>query len=433
VDSHLKRSETLTEGEGEARLMSPTSTFAPAPAAACPAAATPARSTGPRALVCLAAAFVLTLALLLGASGGARAATVTFGSSLSVPATLDTATGLGYPGYGIPTISEDRSIVFHVNHDAADTALWNATLASDSSTAPASGQVLSVSLEGCAQPAPGGPAPLTQIHFQDLTPQAGGGAQVNVTTQAFAIPVCGVGGADGSTVSTYQPTDFCVSQGDYVDFNDEGGWDPTDPLAYPSGVPYEVLGSVPGSTADSFIANNGTGNGATFSPTVTTERNGFAASLHEELLLQATLGTGPDALPLCSGGTKGKPAPGVAIPGSAGASWHGHIPTVTLPRQADGVNREGIVVVALYCHTATTCTGTLALHLHGGRSAVGNASFSVPSLHTGKVAVRLDSLAQRLVRHASGQLPVAVTLTPTSGAETHPLSASIDLLGWRAG
>jgi hypothetical protein len=427
VDPHLKRKEALTERDGEAGssmlpLLNSSS-----------AAAAHSRSTTPRALGCLAAAFALTLALLLGASGGARAATMTFGSSLSVPATLDTATGLAYPGYGIPTISEERSVVFHVNHDAADTALWNATLASGSPTAPASGQVLSVSLEGCAQPDPGGPAPLTQIHFQDLTPQAGGGAQVNVTTQAFEIPVCGVGGADGSTVSTYQPTDFCVSQGDYVDFNDEGGWDPTDPLAYPSGVPYEVIGAVPGSTVDSFVANDGTGNGATFSPSVATERNGFASNPNEELLLQATLGTGPDAVPLCSGGTEGQPPPGVAIPGSAGPSWHGHIPTVTLPRQADGVNRKGVVTVALYCHLALTCTGTLALHLHGGRGVDGRAAFSVPSLHTGKVVVHLDSLAQRLVHRAARDMAVAVTLTPSSGAETHPLSASIDLLGWRAG
>jgi hypothetical protein len=350
-----------------------------------------------------------------------------------VPATLNTATGLAYPGYGIPTISEDRSVVVHINHDAADTAVWNATLASGSPTAPASGQVLSVSLEGCAQPDAGGPAPLTQIHFQDLVPQAGGGAQVNVTTQAFEIPVCGDGGANGSTVSTYQPTDFCVSQGDYVDFNDEGGWEPSDPLAYPSGVPYEVLGAVPGSTVDSFVANNGTGNGAVFSPTVATERNGFAATADEELLLQATLGTGPDAVPLCSGGTKGDPPPGVAIPGSAGPGWHGHIPTVTLPRQADGVNRAGVVTVALYCHLALTCTGTLALHLHGGRAVDGRAAFSVSSLHTGKVVVHLDSRAQRLVRHAAHDVAAAVTLTPTSGSEKQPLSTSIDLLGWRAG
>ncbi len=90
----------------------------------------------------------------------------------------------------------------------------------------------------------GGPAPLTQIHFQDLVPQPGGGAQVNVTTQPFDIPVCGAGGASGSTVTSYEPTNFCVNQGDYVDFNDEGGFEPADPLAYPSGVPYKVLGAV---------------------------------------------------------------------------------------------------------------------------------------------------------------------------------------------
>ncbi len=386
--------------------------------------------TPTRTLVRLAAAAALA-AGTLGAAQGASAATMTFGSPLTAPATLTTAADLAYPGYGIPTIDGNQAVTVHVAHDAADSALWNTSLAGGPATAPAAGQVTSVSLEGCAEPAAGGPAPLTQIHFQDLVPQPGGGVQVNVTTQPFTIPVCGAGGAGGSTVTTYQPTNFCVSRGDYVDFNDEGGFEPADPLAYPSGVPYEVLGAVGNATVDSFIANNGVGNGAVFSPSVVTDHSGFATNAHEELLLQATLATGSDATPLCPGGTRGKLGPGVAIPGSAGTAWHGRIPTVTLPRQADGVNREGQVSVALYCHLGITCTGTLALHLHGGRAVDGRAAFSVPSLHTGKVTLRLDSLAQRLVRHAAGDVTVAATLTPTSGAETHPLSSSITLLGWR--
>jgi hypothetical protein len=369
---------------------------------------------------------VLLLLLLLAGAGGAQAATMTFGSQLSAPATLDTAANLGYPGYGIPTIANNQAIVVHINHDAADTALWNAAPA-----APDSGQVVSVSLEGCAKPSLGGPAPLTQIHFQDLVPQANGGVKVNVTTQAFNVPVCGQGGADGSTVTTYEPTNFCVTGGDYVDFNDEGGFNPGDPLAYPSGVPYEVLGAVRGSTMDSFIANNAVGNGATFSPGVISDRNGFASNQEEELMLQATLATGPDASTLCPGGTKGKLAPGAAVPGSAGSAWHGRIPTVTLPKQVDGVNRRGFVLVAIYCHTAITCTGTLTLHFSSHRlGASGGGFFSVPSLHTGKVAVHLNLLAQRLVRHAGGRLTVEVTLTPSSGSDTHPLTEPITLRGW---
>ncbi len=395
-----------------------------------PSTAAAARSRAPRALICLAA-----LALLLSASGGARAATMNFGSPLAVPATLDTATGLGYTGYDIPTISGNQAVVVHVNHDAADTALWNVALASGSPTAPASGQVLSVSLEGCAKPAPGGPPALTQIHFQDLTPQAGGGAKVNVTTQPFDIPICGAGGAGGSTVTTYQPTNFCVSEGDYVNFNDEGGFAPEDPQAYPSGVPYEVIGSVQGSTMDSFVANNGAGNGAVFSPGVTSDRNGFAANHNEELMLQATLATGSDATPLCPGGTKGEgPANGPSSP-SGSRSSSGRLPMVTLPKQNDGVNRRGLVKLALYCHAASTCTGTLTLHLRSRRGAhsvvLGAATFSVPSLQTGKVTVHLSSVVQRLLHRLTGRLVVGVTLLV--GPSAHPLNASINLLGWRAG
>jgi hypothetical protein len=371
-----------------------------------------------RTLVRLAAATALA-AGTLGAAQGASAATMTFGSSLSAPATLETATDLGYAGYGIPTIMHEQSIVFHIYHDGADTALWNASLASGTPTAPANGQVTSVSLEGCAQPAPGGPAPLTQIHFQDLVPQAGGGVLANVTTQPFAIPVCGVGGASGSTVTAYQPTNFCVHQGDYVDFNDEGGWNPEVPLAYPDGVPYEVIGAVGGSTMDSYIANDGVGNGAVFSPSVVTDHNGFAANAHEELLLQATLATGPDATPLCPGGTHGAASPGGAA----------HGPAVTVPHQDDGVNRRGLVAIALYCHAATTCTGSLTLHAHGAHAAaVGGAPFSVSSLQTGKVTVHLAAGVQRALRRLAGELPVAVTVVPAGG---RPWTESIGLRGWR--
>jgi hypothetical protein len=368
--------------------------------------------------------------VVLGAAGGARGATTTFGSALATPATLDTAAGLAYPGYGIPTISGNTAVTVHVNHDAADTALWNAALANGSPAAPASGQVVGVSLKGCAKPALGGPAPLTQIHFQDLVPQAGGGVKVNVTTQPFEIPVCGEGGADATTVTTYQPTNFCVHQGDYVDFNDEGGFVPNDPLAYPAGVPYQVIGAVAGATADSFIANNGVGNGAVFSPAVVTDRNGFAANVHEELLLQATLATGPDATPLCPGGTEGE-EPAAPAPGSPWGLARGQLPLVTLPKQVDGVNRRGLVQVALYCHASTTCAGTVTVHARRGAhsATLGGARFSVPSLHTGKVTVHLAAAVQHVLRRLAGVLEVAATVNVAGGS--HPWTESFDLRGWR--
>lgn len=367
-------------------------------------------------------ALSLIVAAGMATATNASAATTTFGSPLAVPATLDTANNLNYSGSNV-ALPES---IFHVAHDGADTALWNTQLTSDSPNAPVSGQITSVSIEGCAQSK--GPAPLTQIHFQDLRPQSGGAVQVNVTTQAFEIPVCGQG-ADGGTVTAYQPTNFCVTQGDYVDFNDEGGFVPNPAVLppYPAGVPYMVIGSVAGSMMNSFVRNGGVNNGTTFSPGETSYHDGFASNSGEELMLQATLATGTDASPLCPGGTKGvstrKPPPP-----------HPVFAAVTLPQpQLDGVNSHGIVEVAAFCHSNTPCTGALTLrsHLrHGSGSAwLGQAAFSLLSHRTGKIGVHLSSFAQRLVRKTMGRLGVEVTLSNGPAASTGTLKASIALRG----
>lgn len=371
-----------------------------------------------------ALSLLVAAASSIAAAAGASAATTTFGSSLAVPATKDTANDLAYSGSNV-ALPEST---FHVAHDGADTALWNVQLASGSPSAPASGQITSVSIEGCAQSK--GPAPLTQIHFQDLRPQSGGAVQVNVTSQAFEIPVCGQG-ADGSTITPYQPTNFCVTQGDYVDFNDEGGFvpNPDGPPPYPAGVPYMVIGSVPGASMDSFIRNGGVNNGATFSPGDTSYHDGFASNPGEELMLQATLATGADASPLCPGGTKGVSTRKLPPP-------HPVFPAVSLPHpQLDGVNSHGIVEVAAFCHSSGPCDGALTLrsHAHHGSSAVwlGQAAFSLPSHRTGKVSVHLSSFAQRLVRKTMGRLGVEVTLTSSPATGASILTASIALLGGR--
>lgn len=367
--------------------------------------------SGPRAApvlrtapVLLAVAVLLALGLL---DGRASAATIAFGSPLSTPATQDTANDLSYQGSDVMLPGS----VFHIPHDGADGALWNVGLPAGDPTAPTDGQVVSVSLEGCAKS--NGPAPLTQIHFQTLAPEPGGGAKVELTSQAFDIPVCGVGGADGTTVSTYAPTNLCAAQGDYVAFNEEGGFLPgqNGPPPYPAGVPYMVIGSVAGATLDSFIRNNGVGNGATFSPSDRTAHDGFATNLNEELLLRAVLATGPDETPICPGGTKGLPAHGAI------RAAHRHVfPALTIPTpQLDGMNIRGVVQVAIYCHAASVCTGriTLRSHAHGAAQPLwlGAASFTLKGHSTGKARVRLSALARRMVRaDRGGGLGVSVTL-----------------------
>jgi hypothetical protein len=333
-------------------------------------------------------ALTTTVALVFAcvAPAAATAAITTFDSSLPVPATLNTSEDLKYKGTYTPVGSES----VYTSHYGADTALWNTTVAAGQATAPADGQVLKVSLEGCAKPAPSGPVPLTEIHFQALVPLAGGGAKVALTSQSFQIPVCGQGGASGSTISTYEPINLCVSAGDYVAFNDDGGFVEG---AYRSGVPYEVMGSVLGSTMDSFIKHEGTGNGATFSPSESSNMDGFAVNEGVELMLQATLGSGPDATPLCPGGTAGQ------APASSPSATK-HLPPVKLVPQTDRVNRQHLVAVRMYCRLITGCDGTAVLTSTNGRIRYGSVHFAIPGAQTSHVPIRLDHAALvRLRKH----------------------------------
>jgi hypothetical protein len=247
----------------------------------------------------------LTLVWLLAilAPASSPAAITTFGSPLSRPATLNTAANLSYRGTytPVPPAPDAPNGIFHTNHFGADTALWNVALARGEPRAPATGQALKVSLEGCANAASGGPAPLTQIHFQDITPRANGGARVNLTSQAFDIPVCRRGGASGRTVTSYHPINLCVREGDYVAFNDEGGYVEN---VYRSGVPYRVLGFARGSRSNSFLKDKGTGNGAILSSADLSANDGFASNRNVELMLRVTLGTGADATHICPGGRR---------------------------------------------------------------------------------------------------------------------------------
>src|SRR5664280_1871215 len=264
----------------------------------CPGRSPPRLLLGLGAVLgCLAAIFVPT---------SADAAIQIIGSPLSVPATLNTAEDLNYYGVFtlVPVSPDAPNGLFHTQHYGADTALWNVRSAMGAASVPMTGQALEVSVEGCARPASGGPPPLTQIHLQDLSPLPGGGAKVNLSSQGFNIPVCGQGGASGSTVTSYQPINLCVAKGDYVAFNENGGYVEN---VYRAGVPYQVIGRVPGSTMDSFIRNNGTGNGSVMSAGDTTANDGFASNSNEEVMMQVKLGTGPNATHICAGGTGGLP------------------------------------------------------------------------------------------------------------------------------
>jgi hypothetical protein len=376
-----------------------------------------APSSRAKTRVATAVVAFLSLPIALAGPSAAHAAVTTFGSPLSVPATLNTAENLGYQGTNTPVYPspEAPNGIYHTYHYGADTALWNAAEAAGAPQAPESGQAVSVRLEGCAEPAAGGPAPLTQIHFQDLTPLPGGGAKVNLSSQPFEIPVCGQNGASGSTVSTYEPTNLCVAKGDYVAFNDEGGFVEH---SYQSGVPYEVIGAVAGSTMDSFIRGGGTGNGASFSPTETSAMEGFAANAGEELMLQVTLGTGANAAQVCGGA----PSPPPAAPSSPAPA--AALPPIKLSRQTDGVNHARIVAVAVYCHEQPDCKGLATLTLDGRRVSTSRVPFTLPADATSHVPIRLVPKLLKLIRKHHG-IPATVAVVVDGQTFTQTIEIKI--------
>jgi hypothetical protein len=344
-----------------------------------------------RLLACVGALSCL-LAVLV--SGAASAAVVTVGSPLSVPATLNTAENLGYQGTDtnvLPTAEIPTGVV-HTYHYGADNALWSSEAAM-----PATGQALSVKLEGCAKPAAGGPPPLTQVHFQSISPLPGGGAKVNLSSQPFDVPVCGQNEASSTTVTTYKPINLCVSAGDYVDLNDEGGFVEH---FYQSGVPYQVLGAVRGSSFNSFIRGDGTNNGDVMAASDTSTMDGFAASRNEELMLQVELGTGADATHICPGGTAGLPPV---------------LPPIRVSPQTDGINSHRIVSIAVYCRPAQGCAGVATLTFAGKVASVGQSGFSLAGNKTGHLPMRVSPRVVSLIRKHHG---LRMTLTATVGSKT---------------
>jgi hypothetical protein len=329
----------------------------------------------------------VTAAMTLLFAAPARADLVSVGPRLSAPATVSTTDGLGYRGIdtGVPPTPQYPTGVVHTSHFGADTAIWNKIVAGRSAGMPKAGQADQIKLEGCAARAPGGPAPLTQIHFQTLHPQ-GGGVKVALTSGAFQIPVCGENGASGSTVTTYTPINLCVQKGDYVGFNDEGGF--VEPY-YRSGVAYQVLRAARGSSLASFLRGGGTNNGAFFDPAETTAMDGFGVKANEELMLQVELGTGRDARYVCPGGKKDAPPV---------------LPAMRVSRQTDGINRSRVVAVAIYCRPVSGCRGSARLTLLGAGSAatVGRSAFSLSGNKTSHLPIRVSPEVLGLIRRHHG-------------------------------
>ena len=356
-------------------------------------------------------AAVLSLAAAcLALPAAASAKVVTVGPRLSGAATLDTNDGLGYEGVdtAVPPAPDAPNGVVHTAHYGADTAIWNTTIAGHSGAMPHAGQAVAIRLEGCAVPAAGDPTPLNQIHFQTLQPQ-GAQLKVQLSSAPFALPVCGEGGASGSTVTTYRPYNLCVGKGDFVAFNDEGGFE--EPM-YRSGVPYRVLAPVRGASSASFIRSGGTGNGAVFSPAERGAMEGWASRSGVALMMQVDLGTGADARYVCPTGRRDAPRV---------------LPAMRISPQKDGINRARIVRIAIYCRPASGCHGGASLELlSGGHAAkVGAKAFSLPGNATTHLPIRVSPLVLALIRRRH---VVSTELVAHMGGRTFSQHVSIAIL-----
>jgi hypothetical protein len=124
-----------------------------------------------------------------------------------------------------------------------------------------------------------GSTPVTLVHFQILHPVDGGKVRVSLTSGPFHVPV----GGNANRITTYHPVNLCAKKGDYVGFNDVGGYKPPN---YPNGTPFRVFSSVPGAITNFFSKGGATNNGDVFKG---------APHDGEELLMKMVLVTGNDA------------------------------------------------------------------------------------------------------------------------------------------
>ena len=199
-----------------------------------------------------------------------------------------------------------------------------------------SGQIVAVRVKGCSRKANVGQDPETVVFVQDLRTDDAGVTLVVSSSQPFNLPICGRG-ADADTVSTFVPTDQCVTRGDHFGLV-VGGQTP----GYPQGTEYLLLKAQPGRGARCVLGSNQAVNGSRFR---------FAPVADIELLAQASNWTGPDSPSGCAGDPGGPvPPPGG---GAGGGGGGGPSPvtsaSLTLPRRVNASTRTGRARVRVAC------------------------------------------------------------------------------------
>ena len=293
-----------------------------------------------------------------------------------------------------------------------DTALAQLQAPGGEPTAPHGGQVLAVRVTGCSQHDNVPQAPETRLFAQVLQPQGDGSNLVVSSSQPFDLPICGRAGADHGTLSTFSPSDQCISRGDRVGVV-VGGQTP----GYPNGTQYFIARSSPGASLGAFSGNGQTVNGSRFT---------LAPLADTELLMQAAIGSGADSP---SGCTSDAPEGGGGGGGGGGGSG-GTGPTaasLVVAKPATGT-RRGKATVAIGCKLPAGDTCRFALVLFRGKARIATVAGAVPGGEAralplrlnkaGKAALRRGRLAGTLrgtVRGRGGKATVALRLTVTRG------------------
>jgi hypothetical protein len=328
---------------------------------------------------------LLGLALVPAAAG---ADTMTFGSTLAAPANVNQAR-------------------------QADTAYWQTSFADAHSTvAPATGQITSIRLKGIAlsNPVAGVSGGETMFHLQALHQQADGTYLILRSSQALFVPP---NGTDPQTITTYTPENFCIAQGDVLAFNTVGGWDGivTHDGPYKDGTPLQIFSRIGGGGVTEFEGANQTNNGDVLKP-----NPGPGAGL--ELLMQMTVGTGPDATALCPGGTAGgappPPPPGPPPPPPAPQK-------ATLPaKQKVTVSKKGKLSISLFCLPGTApCVGKVRVMTKGSTpKQIGSASFNIGPKSTGHATILLTKTGLKLFKSSGKRLGVQFIAVTNPGGAT---------------
>lgn len=294
--------------------------------------------------------------------------------------------------------------------DPNDWGAWNTTLPSPGLVqSPVQGEVNVVKLKGQINPSTATDrAPDVVMHAQVLRPNADGSVTVpgGGTSRDLPLPF----GGDPQRINTYMRSEIdmpdgadgkggsrlCIRKGDYIALATSGGYGPG---TYPSGAEFQMFGQAAGSAADVFLSGKAFGNadGTTFTGT---RADGTV------LLLQAVIGTGPDARYTCQtpeeqqGGTT--PGPGTPAVGK-----------LTLPNPGTPRIHKGRVKIAVACGSGGPCDGTLTLT--NRRRKYGNATFALTAGASVKMSIKLNKAAKKQLRKGRGKVTVKASAKTGDG------------------